>query len=108
MKVAGTIAGTPLRAKLTALCWGALTLLAPVAISACTSGTSTTTPTVFSPSVTTGTASGTAPASSGTTPSSGSSSESGSSSASGTPGVARALRRRGAPVATVTDGYRPA
>ena len=67
MKVRGTIAGTPLRARLTALCWGALTLLAPVAVSACTSGTSTTTPTVFSPSVTTGTASGTAPASSGTT-----------------------------------------
>ena len=38
MKVRGTIAGTPLSARLTALCWGALTLLAPVAVSACTSG----------------------------------------------------------------------
>ena len=56
MKVRGTIAGTPLSARLTALCWGALTLLAPVAVSACTSGTSTAPPTVFSPSVTTGTA----------------------------------------------------
>jgi hypothetical protein len=76
MKVRGTIAGTPLSAKLTVLCWGALTLLVPVAVSACTSGTSSSTPPVFSPTVTTGTA----PAS-GTTPSSGSSSE------SGTPGV---------------------
>ena len=37
MKVRGTTAGTPFGAKLTALCWGALTLLAPVAVSACTS-----------------------------------------------------------------------
>ena len=41
MKVRGTTAGTPLSARLTVLCWGALTLLAPVAVSACTSGTST-------------------------------------------------------------------
>jgi len=80
MKVRGTIAGTPLSAKLTALCWGVLTLLVPLAVSACTSSTSTTTPTVFSPSVTTGTA-GTTPASSGTTPSDGSTTE------TGTPGV---------------------
>lgn len=76
MKVRGTIAGTPLSAKLTVLCWGALTLLVPMAVSACTSGTSSSTPPVFSPTVTTGTA----PASA-TTPSSGSSSQ------SGTPGV---------------------
>ena len=31
MKVRGAIAGTPFGARLTALCWGALTLLAPVA-----------------------------------------------------------------------------
>ena len=57
MKVRGTLVGTPLSAKLTVLCWGALTLLVPVAVSACTSGTTTSTPTVFSPTVTTGTAS---------------------------------------------------
>src|SRR5215475_311786 len=57
MKVSGTLVGTPLSAKLTVLCWGALTLLVPVAVSACTSGTTTSTPTVFSPTVTTGTAS---------------------------------------------------
>jgi len=33
MKVRGTTAGTPFGAKLTALCWGALTLLVPVAVS---------------------------------------------------------------------------
>ena len=42
MKVRGATAGTPFGARLTALCWGALTLLAPVAVSACTSSTSTT------------------------------------------------------------------
>ena len=52
MKVRGTTAGTPFGAKLTALCWGALTLLAPVAVSACTSSSSTT-PTIISPTVTT-------------------------------------------------------
>jgi hypothetical protein len=57
MKVRGTLVGTPLSAKLTVLCWGALTLLVPMAVSACTSGTTTSTPTVFSPTVTTGTAS---------------------------------------------------
>jgi hypothetical protein len=57
MKVRGTIAGTPLRAKLTALCWGALTLLVPVAVSACTSSTSTTPPTIISPTVPSGGAS---------------------------------------------------
>ena len=34
MKVRGTTVGTPFGAKLTALCWGAMTLLAPVAGSA--------------------------------------------------------------------------
>jgi hypothetical protein len=82
MKVRGTIPSTPFSARLTALCWGALTLLVPVAVSACTSSSSPTTPTVtFSPSVTTGTASGGAPTASDTTPSSGSSTE------TGTPGV---------------------
>ena len=46
MKVRGATTGTPFGARLTALCWGALTLLAPVAVSACTSSSSTTTPTV--------------------------------------------------------------
>ncbi len=74
MKVRGTTAGTPLSARLTALCWGALTLLALVAVSACTSGSSTAPPTVFSPSVTTGTASVTTSASSAITSPSGSTS----------------------------------
>ena len=86
MKVRGTIAGTPYSAKLTALCWGALTLLVPVAVSACTSSSSPTTPAVtFSPSVTTGTATGGAPAASDGTPSDGSTSESGTPGVSSTP-----------------------
>ena len=73
MKVRGTIGGTPFSAKLTVLCWGALTLLVPVAVSACTSSSSPSTPSVtFSPSVTTGTATVTATSSSAvTTPSDG-------------------------------------
>ena len=67
MKVRGTIAGTPLSAKLTALCWGALTLLVPVAVSACTSSTSTTPPTIISPTVTSGGASFASTPSSATT-----------------------------------------
>ena len=48
MKVHGTTLGV----KLTALCWGALTLLAPVALTACTSSSSPTpSPSVFTPSV---------------------------------------------------------
>jgi len=63
MKVRGATTGTPFAARLTALCWGALTLLAPVAISACTSSSSTTTPTIISPTVTnTPTGTGTASA----------------------------------------------
>lgn len=81
MKVRGMLVGTPLSVRLTALCWGALTLLVPVAVSACTSGTATSTPTVFSPTVTTGTASGAAN-SPGGSPASGGSTEPG-----GTPGV---------------------
>jgi hypothetical protein len=86
MKVRGTIASTPFSAKLTVLCWGALTLLVPVAVSACTSSSSPTTPAVtFSPSVTTGTATGGAPAASDGTPSDGSTSESGTPGVSSTP-----------------------
>ena len=46
------VRGTTLRVKLTVLCWGGLTLLGPVTLAACTSGSSTTAPTVpsFSPS----------------------------------------------------------
>jgi hypothetical protein len=79
MKLRGMTAGTPFGAKLTALCWAALTLLAPVAVSACTSS-SPTAPTVISPTVTnspTGT----------TSAFSGSSASAGNTSASGTPGV---------------------
>jgi hypothetical protein len=71
------VRGTTLRGKLTVLCWGGLTLLAPMALAACTSGSSTTAPTVFSPSVTvSGSVTVTASASagnSGTTPSDGNS-----------------------------------
>lgn len=86
MKVRTTIAGTAFRARLTALCWGALTILAPVAVSACSGSTSTPTVPSFSPTVTTGTA--TVSASDGTTP-------------SGTPGVTSTATVT--PVATVTQ-----
>jgi hypothetical protein len=84
MKVRITIPGTAPGARLTALCWGALTLVALVAVSAC-SGSSTSSPGVptFSPSVTiSGTGTATAPASGGTT-----TPASGSTTTSGTPGV---------------------
>jgi hypothetical protein len=86
MKVRTTIAGTAFRAKLTALCWGALTILAPVAVSACSGSSSTPTVPSFSPTVTTGTA--TVTPSDGTTP-------------SGTPGVTSSATV--SPVATVTQ-----
>jgi hypothetical protein len=71
MKVRITIPGTALGTRLTALCWGALTLVALVTVSAC-SGSSTSSPGVptFSPSVTispTVTSTVTAPATDGTT-----------------------------------------
>jgi len=75
MKVRGTTAGEPRAAKLTALCWGALTLLALVAVSACTSS-STSSPTVFTPSV------HTSPNESGTTSASASNTTSASNTAS--------------------------
>lgn len=80
MKVRGTIAGRPIGARLTALGWAALILFAPAAVSACTSGSATSTPSVFTPSVTTS-GSTTVPASSGNTPSPGTGTD------SGTPGV---------------------
>ena len=83
MKVRIAIPGTALGARLTALCWGALTLVALVAVSACSGSSSTPTVPTFSPSVTiSGTGTATAPASGGaTTPGSG------STTTSGTPGV---------------------
>jgi hypothetical protein len=84
MKVRTTITGTAFRAKLTALCWGALTLVAPVAISACSGSTTTPTVPTFSPSVTvSGTV--TAPPSGGNTASSGVTPSSTDTTASGTP-----------------------
>jgi fermentation-respiration switch protein FrsA (DUF1100 family) len=83
MKVRTTIAGTAFRARLTALCWGALTILAPVAVSACDGSTSTPTVSSFSPTV------ATLPASDGTTPS------------PSTPGVTSTATVT--PVATVTQ-----
>ena len=69
MKVRVTIAGTAISARMTVLCWGALTLLAPMTVSACSGSSSTPTVPTFSPSVnTTATvpATGTTPASDGT------------------------------------------
>ncbi len=91
MKVRTTITGTALRARLTALCGGALILLAPVAVSACSGSTTSPTIPTFTPSVTiSGTV--TAPASGTTTPASGQTTASGTSSASST----------ATPIATVT------
>ena len=105
MKVRTTTGATALRARLTALCWGALTLLAPVAVSAC--GGSSTSPTIptFTPSVSTsGTATGsvTAPASSGSSASSGVTASSTDTTASGTPGVSSSSPTV-KPTATVTE-----
>ncbi len=52
MKVRTTIAGTLLSARLTAAGLGALTVLGSVALSACSGSSGTTTPAIFSPSVT--------------------------------------------------------
>ena len=95
MKVRGATTGMPFGARLTALCWGALTLLAPVAVTAFTSSSSTTTPTIISPTVT-GTGTESASTSSGTSPSSG------STSPTGTPGVASDTSTAH-PVVTVTQ-----
>jgi len=94
MKVRTTTAGAARRARLTAVCWGALTLLAPVAVSACSGSASTPNVPTFTPSVSI------APASDGTTPSSGATTTSTHTTASGTPGVASATVT---PIATVTE-----
>src|ERR1017187_2410752 len=52
MKVRPAIAGSVLSARLTAAGFGALTVLGSVALSACSASSSTTTPAIFSPSVT--------------------------------------------------------
>lgn len=108
MKVRGTTAGTPLGARLTALCWCALTLLVPVAVSACTSGSSTTSPTIISPTVTNSpTATGATSVSSDGSASAGTSGSPGSGSpASGTPGVspgAKSAASSPRPEVTVTQ-----
>jgi len=71
MKVRVTIAGTVFAARLTALCWGALTLLAPIAVSACSGSSSTPIPTISPSVVTSPTGSATAPETSTSTPASG-------------------------------------
>jgi hypothetical protein len=115
------VRGTTLGVKLTVLCWGALTLLAPVALTACSSSSSSTpSPSVFTPSVSiSGTASVTASVTasasagnSGNTPSAGS-----GTTTPGTPGVTstatatispRATRTvTPTPVATVTETHSP-
>ena len=104
MKVRGTLVGSPLSARLTALGWAALTLLVPVAVSACTSGASTAPPASFAPTLTTGTASGTAGAISGGSPTSDGSPRSGGGSAPSTAGGGSAPTTAAAvaPQATVT------
>jgi len=79
MKLRSTTAGAALGARLTAVCWGALILLVPAAVAACSSN-STSTPTVptFTPTVSTSAT--TAPASAGSTPGDG------STTSPGTPG----------------------
>ncbi len=63
MRVRTTIAGTARSVRLTAIGWGALAIIASVVISGCTSASSTTTPAIFTPSVTvSGSASATASA----------------------------------------------
>ena len=88
MKVRTTIAGTAFRARLTAVCWGVLTLLAPVAVSACGGSSSTSTVPTFTPSVSI------APASDGTT-----STATSTQTDSGSPGVTSSTAT---PIATVT------
>ena len=100
MKVRTTIAGTAFRARLTAVCWGALTLVAPLAVSACSGSSSTPTVPTFTPSVTiSGTV--TAPATDGSTASSGVTATSTNTTASGTPGVSSNAATP-TPTATVT------
>ena len=53
MKVRTTIAGAALRVRLTVIGWGALTILASVAVAGCTSGSTSSTPgSTSTPSVT--------------------------------------------------------
>lgn len=97
MKVRTTTAGAARRARLTALSWGALTLLAPAAVSACSGSASTPNVPTFTPSVSiSGTV--TAPGSDGTTPSSGTTV---TSTASVTPGVTSSATVT--PIVTVTE-----
>jgi len=105
MKVRGTTAGTPFGTRLTALCWAALALLGPVAVSACTSSSST--PTIISPTLTNSpTATGATSASSGTSASSSTSASAHSTSPASTPGVssssASAAQAASSPQPTVT------
>ena len=52
MKVRATLAGTVLSGRLTAVACGVSVILACVVLSACSGGSSTTTPAIFTPSVT--------------------------------------------------------
>jgi hypothetical protein len=99
MKVRTTITGTALRARLTALCWGALILVAPVAVSACSGSTTSPTIPTFTPSVTVS-GSVTAPASASGTASSGVTAS--STDTTGTPGVSSSSPTV-TPTATVTE-----
>jgi len=94
MKVRTTRAGTALGARLTAICWGALVLLALATVSAC-SGSGSTAPNIPSPP-TSATSPGTLPASDGNTPSSG-------TTTSGTPGVTSSTPAPTQATPTVTE-----
>ena len=93
MKVRVPIARTAFRARMTALCWGALIVLAPMAVSACSGSSSSPTVPTFSPSVNTSTP---VPASFGNTPASG------GTSSPGTSGVNTSAPAPGTATATAT------
>jgi hypothetical protein len=94
MKVRTTRAGTALGARLTAICWGALALLALATVSAC-SGSASTAPNIPTPSPSV-TSPSTAPASDANTPASG-------TNTSGTPGVTSSTPAPTQATPTVTE-----
>jgi hypothetical protein len=110
MRVRTTIAGTALSVRLSAIGWGALTLIASVVISGCTTSSSstapaisTTAPNIFSPTVTvSGTASSTAGAVTPGPVSSPSALPTVTSTVTSTPAVTRAATGTPTPTGTVT------
>ena len=115
MRVRTTIAGTALSVRLSAIGWGALTLIASVVISGCTTSSSSTTPAIsttapniFSPTVTvSGTASSTAGAVTPGPVSSPSALPTVTSTVTSTPAVTRAATGTPTPTPTGTVTARP-